>query len=643
MTLPLLRIQTLLLAAVAGISAGVAAAVPPPEKLLPSDTLVVLTVPDWTKARAAYDQNATSQLWRDPSMKAFREKLMKKIQDEWITPLERQVGIRFADYAGIAQGQATLAIVQNGWQGKKEPEPAWLLLIDARDKGGQLKTNLAEVRKKWTDAGKKSKTDKIRDVEFTTFILSDADLAKTLGEKPDKSDKSDEKPPAGDLAKKPTEIIFGQSDSLLIAGDSPKVLEKILARLSGGQVTALGEEAAFDSNYQARFREAIAYGWVHARPLIEIFTREAAAEQKNRNQDPDSDMPDPSKIMSVTGVGALRTVAFALKEAPDGSFAEFHVGVPESGRAGIFKILAAEAKESTPPPFVPADAVKFQRWRIDMAKGWATLEKMVTDMMPQAGGALNLMFQTVGKDKDPNFDLKRELFGNLGDDLITFQKNPKGTSLAELSSPPSLYLIGSANAEKLAAALKLIATLLPQPMNAVKEREFLGHKIYSLSLGPGFNPDGTPGPERTLNFTAGGGYLALSTEDAILESHLRSNENPVKPLRESPGLADAAQKVGGMNTGFFGYENSSETMRVTLEALKKNGDALERMLGFTPLGPVLSKDGGKLKDWVDFSLLPEFNAIAKYFYLTVYSGSVGADGLSYKFYTPTPPQLKGAQ
>jgi hypothetical protein len=48
---------------------------------------------------------------------------------------------------------------------------------------------------------------------------------------------------------------------------------------------------------------------------------------------------------------------------------------------------------------------------------------------------------------------------------------------------------------------------------------------------------------------------------------------------------------------------------------------------------------------VDFTLLPDFNAIAKYFYLTVYSGSAGADGLSYKIFTPTPPQLKssGAQ
>ena len=43
---------------------------------------------------------------------------------------------------------------------------------------------------------------------------------------------------------------------------------------------------------------------------------------------------------------------------------------------------------------------------------------------------------------------------------------------------------------------------------------------------------------------------------------------PDTGLTGDAGLADAAQKVGGMGTGLFGYENASETMRVTLEALK---------------------------------------------------------------------------
>ena len=90
-----------------GLSSANQAAVPPPEKLLPADTLGVITVPDYAKARAAYEANASSQLWRDPAMKPFTEKLMNKVREEFITPLERQLGVKFADYSGLAQGQFT--------------------------------------------------------------------------------------------------------------------------------------------------------------------------------------------------------------------------------------------------------------------------------------------------------------------------------------------------------------------------------------------------------------------------------------------------------------------------------------------------------------------------------------------------------
>src|SRR5437667_10049521 len=161
-----------LFALLVGLSSAIHAAVPPPEKLLPADTLGVSTVPDYAKAPAAYEAKASRQRWREPAMKPFTEKLMNKVKEEFITPLERQLGIKFADYRGLAQGQFTFAVIQNGWQGNPTPLPAWLLLVDAKEKGGQLKTNLTDLKKKWVDAGKKLRTEKISDVEFTTLMVS---------------------------------------------------------------------------------------------------------------------------------------------------------------------------------------------------------------------------------------------------------------------------------------------------------------------------------------------------------------------------------------------------------------------------------------------------------------------------------------
>jgi len=174
----------------------------------------------------------------------------------------------------------------------------------------------------------------------------------------------------------------------------------------------------------------------------------------------------------------------------------------------------------------------------------------------------------------------------------------------------------------------------------IKERELLGRKVYSLTLPSAPNPDGSPS-QRSLSYSAGGGYVAISTDDAILESYLRSGDTTGKTLREAAGLVDAAQKIGGLSTGLFGYENTSETMRVTLETLKNDSGGLEKLLAMMPFAVRFEgKDGKGFKDWLDFSLLPTFDQIAKYFYFTIYSGSANADGMSYKIFSPTPPQLK---
>src|SRR6185369_17410708 len=125
----------------------------------------------------------------------------------------------------------------------------------AKEKSGQLKTNLADLKKKWVDAGKTVKTEKIRELEFSTLMVSGEELARALEKaladsKTDKEDKPKDKPED----KKPgstIEITVGQSDSLLIAASDPKVVEKILILQSGGSTPALGEQAAFSADYQA--------------------------------------------------------------------------------------------------------------------------------------------------------------------------------------------------------------------------------------------------------------------------------------------------------------------------------------------------------------------------------------------------------
>ena len=142
--------------------------------------MFLVTAPDCARMREVYRSSPQTLLWHDPAMKPFRDKFMSKLNEELLQPLERELGVQFSDYTNLPQGQLTVAITQNGWQIGSDQPPALLLLLDARDKSGLLKTNLAQLRKKWVDAGKSIKTEKIRDIEFLTVPLSDKDIPESL-------------------------------------------------------------------------------------------------------------------------------------------------------------------------------------------------------------------------------------------------------------------------------------------------------------------------------------------------------------------------------------------------------------------------------------------------------------------------------
>ena len=617
------------------------AAAPPPEKLLAGDTVAVFSIPDYAKSRAAWNQWPARLLWADPSMKPFKEKFTKKLQSDLIEPLEKEFGIKFADYSGLAQGQVTLALTPNGWNTDSPKEPGAIFLLDSRDKSSALKTNLATLKTKWVDSGKQVRVEKIRDIEFTAFIFKSDDLKKPLKKIfPDGNEGGDAlEPPKPDKTAKNLELFVGQSDSLLVVGTSAKDIEKVLISQSGGGVSTLAEQAAFASSYSSLFRDSQVYGWLNTKSIIDVLMK-GAAKQGGNEQDRGPMAPKVDKILAAVGLTGLQTVAFNLRDSGDGCVMNFNLNVPESQRRGLFKLLAFEAKDASPPPFVPGDAIKFSRLRLDLQKAWATLENAVVEAIPQAGGFIKLIVDNAGKDKDPNFDLRKNLIANLGDDVISYQKAPRKQTLADLNSPPTLFLIGSPKAEQVASAVKALGAVMPQPK--VKEREFLGRTVYTLGLPPSPAPGGGKPVDRTLHYTASGGYVALSTDVAMLEEFLRSGDSTAKALRDSPGLASAAQKIGGMNTGLFGYENQLETSRALVETLKKDSGTLANLFANSPFAGRFGMDDGanKFKEWVDFSLLPPFDAISKYFYLNLYTGSVTGEGLSFKIFTPNPPQLK---
>src|SRR5882672_1762396 len=330
------------------------AAIPAPEKLLPDDTLLVVTAPDFGKLREIYDSSPQSHAWNDPALKPFKDYFLKKWKEEIAQPLERELDLRLDDYTSLPQGQVTFALIQNGWQGRDNESLGKVFIIDTKDKSAQLKINLSNLRKKWIDSGKTLRTEKIRDIEFFVLPLSSNDVPKTIRKffpkKPEVEELGADDQPVKKPASK-SELIIGQADSLLILANSTKVAEKIAARL-GGSLPALGDLAAFQGNRESLFRDAPVYGWVNVKTFIEILNK-TPVEKKESDAAPDPfGGVSPAKILAATGLSGVRTFAFTMRNSSEGTLLQAFLRAPESSRAGLFKIIAGEPKEISPPPFV---------------------------------------------------------------------------------------------------------------------------------------------------------------------------------------------------------------------------------------------------------------------------------------------------
>lgn len=613
------------------------AAIPPAEKLLPADTLFFLTVPDCAALRTAAHQSPQWLCWNDPAMRPFRDKFMAKFKTSFVIPLEQDLGVKLADFADLPQGQFTFAVTQNGWTGGDDPAPGLVLLLDAKDKSGLLKTNLEALKKKWTEDGKPMRTENVRGISFSVVTLSSNDLPSLTGILPHRQ-------PVQELGKedkpdKPAELVVGQYESLLIAGNSMSAVEPIAAHLSGSLLPALNEDVEFAADKVSQFRDApLYYGWLNAKTLFYVLAHTPPAAP---NPQAPRVMPQMQldKILDALGLTGVKSASFAYRQTPDGSLVSFFVAAPESSRKGLLKIFTTVHESAVPQRFVPADAVKFTRWRLDGQDAWAALQKMLDGISPMATTALNSaidMANANAKKTDPDFDLRKNLIENLGDDFVIYQKAPTGATLADLNNAPAIYLIGVQRGDTAATALKDLFSLSQgRRQKAPDPRNFQGHKIYTIPLPTPRLPGTTAAPARSLYISSTSGYVALSTDVSTLEEYLRSGEKPPKPLSGTPGLIDAAAKVGGVGGGLFGYENQNAVMRPVFKALKSQSSTGSGA-GMNPLAMMPQS----LRDWVDFSLLPDYDEVAKYFYFSVYAGNTTADGLSLKIFAPRPPQMK---
>lgn len=601
------------------------AAMPPAEALLPEDALFVFTIPDFDALREASRVSPQLMFWNDPAMKPFRDHFMDKINSQFLAPIQANIGIPLQDFMALPHGQLTFGMAAAP-AGTTVAPPAFVFLLDAKDQSEALHTNLTALIKKWRDSGRNLRTEQIRGVDFTVLTLSSNDLAALLPQRPQVSEIGVQPKP-----EPPSDVYVAQYQSMLVAGNSEYALEPVVGHLRGGSEPALKDNPIFVSDQLTQFRDKPTYfAWMDVHHLVEL------AEKSGSDSGDDSSAFSRSqnmvKILETLGLDSLKSFSLTLRESRDGSHLNIHLNTPAENRTGLVSLLALPQRDASVPPFVPADVVKYSRLRLDGQQAWATAEKLVSSFSPSGLSYLNSIIDlanTSAQQKDPGFDLRSYLFGNLGDDLISYQEEPLGDTLSQMANPPNLTLFKVSHPDQVIQAINVIAAMVSSQEGAPEPRDYMGHKIYSIMSHPRHMPDGSLVNGPPLLVTSRGVYIALSTDDGMLEQYLRSTDGPSQPLSRLPGLADAIAQIGGDHGGFLGYENQAESLKTAFKLMKS-----------TPVSGIQSRlMPPAMHDWFDFTLLPDFDLVARYFYISVYGESTTVNGIDFNVFSPRPPGL----
>jgi len=620
----------------------------PPEKWLPDDTLGFVTARDPGSLRALLEGTTQGMLWQDPALKPFRDKLTEGWQRDFVKPLERELDLEFKTWTAMIKGPVVLALIQGDPAARDDAGAGWVLAADTTDKAPALKKELGGLRQRWLSGGKQARIVQVREQEFIAVTFdtnSPLDRLRRLLPRVLETQELGTRMPTNPPPSR--ELLIGQSGSLLILSSSTRSLEKVMLRLGGGAAPVVEGQAAYDICHKRLFTAAPVYGWVNTRACLAIYSKPGVRETSGPAPPAPVDVLDKAKLVQASGLGALRAAGFAFSQSTEGIGLELLLNVPEAERQGVFKILAGEPKPCDIPTFVPADVAEFQRWRIDGQKAWATIENMMSEISPQWLSAINFILDTANQAaqfKDPGFDVRKNLVANIGDDIITYSKVAKGSETGGAAGG-SLLMVSSPNPGQLAAALQRVLIFMSAEAETPAQREFLGRLIYSVPLPAVPMPLGEPSTEgggRTLHYSATSSYVVLSTDVALLEEQLRSAESHAPGLKDNPSLMAAARRVTGPGTSMFAYENQALLERATFEATKAGGtqktNFLSKLNSLSWAGFIAPEE--QAREWIDLSLLPPFDRVAKYFHFSVRGTSASPEGVSISWFYPVPPVLR---
>jgi hypothetical protein len=591
------------------------AALPPAEQWLPTHTVAFASVPDARAARASWASQSPGRLWADPAMAPFRAHLETEARRLFWEPIARLTGFQASALADLAEGQATIAWVDESGPRSSALELRQVLLLEATGREAEL-----EAWFERRDPKVPGSTASIQGINFLQLSLTPEALDEALRSiLPD----IDEAPARGEPRSTTLPLWVGRRDALLLASTSSNALAQVLLRLA--------EPPRAEAPTPPTPAGVILYGNLVVPPFLRSLSLTPLALGGLASPD---DGPSLARIAAALGLNQIRQASFSVRSGPEGWYTDFRLAVPPSARTGLLALFSLAPQESGPPPFIPADAERFARARFSGPGAWSALEKIVRDIDPAFLGVLQLFTGYAGKTEDADFDFQKGVIDLLGDDWMT-ARVPTGVP----KTFGNLMLVGSPKPQELlqgfrrVASPTYLATFFPPDSPAPQrwEQRVHGQQVTTVSMPPMPWLDGATG---AVHFAQRHGYVAMATDLGALAGFLGTNPPPA--LAQQPNLRETARRAGGTGGGYFSYADEKPTAARFFAAFAKSSQALSEHVPWIAFSPTATRLVAGMEAWIEPGTVPPFSKVESHFGTRITTARMTPAGLEWTTFRPLP-------
>ncbi len=604
---------------------------PETAKLLPPETVLLVDIQNMSGLKQQLEETNLYKLYKDPAMALFFDDLKTKWREQSRMRKNKPFGL-ISGVDELPDGRVALALVFNE-KLKDAKEPPLLFITQWGENINKIKEAVNNMVKQVVEDGDHRKIEDYRGVDITTIIRESSRVYN-----------------------------FCFIEDCLIAATDLDVLKFVIAQFKGAGSPTLADEADYSATMRAvklQGAEQI-YCYVNIKQIIKTTIDADAARRATATS---RQTLTPEIIIGNLGLDNVTSFGCsifprALRTASTGSsFGEAFLRI-RGQKKGVSKMLEVESAPLRTPRFIPDSAYSVSFVNLNINNAYSELGNILSSFSPQLVALMYMPLIPASPQGEPPLQIKAGIVDHLGSQIIVAQSINDDVSGADITGQEtSLIAIAIENRDALEKSLSRLHSTILAANNPDASRQFLGHTIYLLDF-QGFlpgagrpmqNPNGGQIPKMPkYAFTVTDTHLILSKDSSVEQAlrTLNSTENVSVGSKRWFNIAKSSipSLVGLVilqNDTTFDKYVWSEMRNLSKRVKKKEKESsIEMGVGVTPgsiVPRMMFSQGGF--DLFDFGLLPEFDAVKKYFGLSALYGISKSDGFFFEFKYLNPPDV----